>query len=106
MTQESDLKFLYSPDDEPQFGREFCFLCGTSLAAERATDEHVFPKWMQECFALWDQKLTLLNRTTIPYRQVTIPCCGACNSEHLGKVEMQMQQACAEGKQAVLDLGP
>ena len=104
--EEFKVNFLFSPDNEPQFGREFCFLCGEQLPENRATDEHVFPKWMQERFALWDQTLTILNHTTIPYRQVTIPCCGVCNSKHLGKIEAQMQKACAAGKEAILDLAP
>jgi hypothetical protein len=97
---------LFTPDDAPRFGREFCFLCGVALTGDRDTDEHVIPKWIQERYDLWDQKLNLLNRTTIPYRQLTIPCCSICNNEHLGKIESQVQQACDAGREAVLDLPP
>ncbi len=97
---------LFTPDDAPRFGREFCFLCGVALTADRDTDEHVIPKWIQERYDLWDQKLTLLNRTTMPYRQLTIPCCSICNNEHLGKIESQVQKACDAGREAVLDLPP
>jgi len=97
---------LFKPDERPQFGREFCFLCGVVLAADRDSDEHVIPKWVQERYDLWDQKLTLLNRTTIPYRQLKIPCCTACNSEYLSAIELQVQNACDAGREAVLGLPP
>lgn len=97
---------LFSPESESQFGREFCFLCGAMLPTDRATDEHVIPKWVQDRFGLWDEKLTLLNRTTIPYRLLTIPCCSPCNSQHLSRIEREVQQACAAGRKAVLALEP
>lgn len=92
---------LFTPENPPQFGREFCFLCGAGLPADRNTDEHVIPKWVQERYKLWNQKLTLLNNTTIPYRQLTIPCCKTCNNVHLGKIELEMQKACVAGAEAV-----
>ena len=88
----------------PQIGREFCFLCGRGLPAQRHTDEHVIPRWIQQRYDLWNLRLTLLNRTTIPYRQLTIPCCATCNNEHLGRIEAQVQAACDEGREAVLQL--
>jgi hypothetical protein len=97
---------LFAPDNMPQFGREFCFLCGRSLPADRNTDEHIIPGWIQQCYDLWNLRLTLLNRTTIPYRQLTIPCCATCNNEHLSRIETQMQAACDEGREAVLQLPP
>jgi hypothetical protein len=97
---------LFKPDERPQFGRDFCFLCGEELTDDRDSDEHVIPKWIQERYQLWDQKLTLLNRTQIPYRQLKIPCCKTCNSEHLAKIETEMQRACDAGREAVLNLPP
>ena len=97
---------LFTPDKQPPFGREFCFLCGVELAPDRNTDEHVIPRWIQERYELWTQRLTLLNHTTIPYRQLTIPCCATCNNQHLGKIEMQVQAACDAGREAVLALPP
>jgi hypothetical protein len=95
---------LFTPDEPPKFGWEFCFLCGIELAPNRNTDEHVIPRWIQDRYDLWDQKLTLLNRTTIPYRQLTIPCCSVCNNEYLGSIELQVQRACDAGREAVLAL--
>jgi hypothetical protein len=53
---------------------------------------------------LWDRKLTLLNGTRIPYRQLKIPCCKVCNNEYLGRIERQVQAACDAGRDAVLAL--
>lgn len=106
MPKDAERNLLFKPDEQPQFGREFCFLCGVALAPDRDSDEHVIPKWIQERYDLWDQKLTLLNRTTIPYRQLKIPCCTVCNSKHLGAIELQVQKACNAGREAVLALPP
>jgi len=57
-------------------------------------------------YDLWNLRLTLLNRTTIPYRQLTIPCCATCNNVHLGRIEAEVQAACDEGRKAVLQLPP
>ncbi|MGC2743214.1 MAG: hypothetical protein WA672_08500 [Candidatus Angelobacter sp.] len=74
------------------------------MPVERNTDEHVIPKWVQQRYDLWNQRLTLLNKTEISYRQLTIPCCVTCNGTHLNKIETAMQQACDAGAQAVRDL--
>jgi hypothetical protein len=66
----------------------------------------VFPKWLQNRFDLWDQRLDLINRTSIPYRQLTIPCCGTCNNVHLAKIENIMGAAVASGPSAVAKLPP
>jgi hypothetical protein len=105
-TQSRRRSLLFSPAKMPQFGREFCFLCGITLPADRNTDEHVIPRWIQHRYDLWNLKLTLLNRTTIPYRQLTIPCCATCNNEHLSKIEAQAETACDSGREAVLKLPP
>lgn len=73
-----------------------CFLCGSG---EEITQEHVFPKWLQHRYALWDKKLTLLNDTQIKYRQLTIPCCRDCNGVHLGRIENQISGAVSSGFQ-------
>jgi hypothetical protein len=99
-------RLLFIPDDRPKFGREYCFLCGATLTAQRDTDEHVIPKWIQQRYRLWDRKLTLLNHTTIPYRQLTIPCCSTCNNECLGKIELQVQKAFDTSARAVRALPP
>jgi len=100
----SELQLLFDPEVDIQFGRDVCFLCGAVLPTERNTDEHVLPKWVLNRFDLWNQRLTLLNRTEIPYRQLTIPCCVTCNGTHLNRIETAMQQACDAGAQVVREL--
>ena len=106
MTESSENRLLFNPEEALRSGREFCFLCGLCLTPELESPEHIIPKWIQERYDLWDQRLTLLNRTTIPYRQLTIPCCSPCNTEHLSKIETQVRRACAAGRDAVLSLPP
>lgn len=99
-------ELLFDPEKQLESGREFCFLCGTTLDLERDTDEHVIPKWIQQRFDLWNQKLTLLNGTEIPHKQLTIPSCATCNNVHLGKIEREMQGACDAGIAALRAVHP
>ena len=83
----------YYPEWERSFAEDECFLCGTQLTSDNRSDEHVIPKWVQHEFGLWNQKLTLLNGTSIPYRQLTIPCCAPCNNAHLSSIEVAVSTA-------------
>ena len=87
-----------------RFGPSTCFLCSALLRSKNRSDEHVFPKWLQKRFNLWDQRLDLINLTGIPYRQLTIPCCKTCNNIHLSKIEDIMRSAVEAGPSAVADL--
>lgn len=86
-----------------QFAENVCFLCGEHLG-NHSHDEHVFPKWLQRRFGLTNQTIHLLNGTTIPYRQLKIPCCRTCNNEHLSRVETSVQRAFDKGIRAVRKL--
>ena len=68
-----------------------CFYCGKLFRSERSR-EHVFPEWLQNQFGLADQTLTLLNRTTIPYRRLKVPCCRICNNVHLSQLENRVKR--------------
>lgn len=61
-----------------------CFLCKGS---SEVTYEHVFPKWLQHDYNLWDQFMLLRNGTKYQYRKLTIPCCKTCNGTHLSNLE-------------------
>ena len=89
-----------------RFGPSTCFLCSAPLRSKNRSDEHVFPKWLQNRFNLWNQRLDLINQTSIPYKQLTIPCCKTCNNEHLSKLENTMGEAVAQGPEAVGQLPP
>ncbi|MGJ8589770.1 MAG: hypothetical protein ACSHXW_16610 [Yoonia sp.] len=62
-----------------------CFLCGGQPTT--GNGEHVFPKWLQRRYDLWDRTVGLINGTSIQYRNLTIPACQHCNSLILGKAE-------------------
>lgn len=78
---------FYKPFDNNDFHFERCFLCGCDFEGAKRTDEHVFPKWLQHRFGLFNQTLNLLNHSTIPYRALRIPCCSECNGVHLAQME-------------------
>lgn len=65
---------------------ETCFVCGQTAT----TREHLFPKWLQREFNLWDQRLIIPNKTSIAYRQLTIPCCNRCNNEVYSSLEYKI----------------
>jgi len=71
------------------FENKACFLCGENMD-DNFSVEHVFPKWIQTKYDLWDQKIELLNGSLIPYRQMKIPCCKPCNNQHLSIVENEI----------------
>jgi hypothetical protein len=62
-----------------------CFGCGGEPSTGHG--EHVVPLWLQRRFGLFDQRLTLLNGTTLPYRNLTVPCCEECNNGFLRNLE-------------------
>lgn len=74
-----------------------CFLCAKDLTETNRSDEHVFPKWLLSLHNLWNERLTLPNGTLIPYRQLTIPCCVACNSGPLSRLEEYVAGGFADG---------
>lgn len=65
------------------------------------TDEHVIPSWVQKKYDLWNQNLVLVNKTTIPYRKLTIPCCRTCNNDLLNPIESRVAKAVENGIKAV-----
>jgi hypothetical protein len=92
------------PFDRIPFDHKHCFLCGDAIVEAEATREHVFPQWLQHRYNLWDQQLTLLNGTWIPYRQLTVPCCQPCNGGVLSQLEDEIQRAVEGGYHEVSQL--
>ncbi|MFH1660795.1 MAG: hypothetical protein ABIG35_15910 [Pseudomonadota bacterium] len=72
-----------------------CFLCGSGSLPP--TQEHVFPKWLQHRYNLWNKTLGLLNETKIQYKNLLIPCCARCNSEDLSRLEDRVSSAISRG---------
>ena len=81
-----------------------CFLCAEPLTRETRTEEHVIPKWVQQKYDLWNERMGLLNGTFIQYRQLTIPCCNRCNNERLSTLESTVEVAVSSGYDGVLAL--
>jgi hypothetical protein len=88
-----------------KFDDETCFLCAGSLAKLGASAEHVIPKWAQNRFDLWNQKLVLLNGTGIFYKYLTVPCCEECNKYRLQPIETLVADAVFKGPDDVRSLG-
>ena len=93
----SDLTGIFKQIEEHTYSNDHCFLCGCQLNDENSTVEHVIPKWLQREFNLWDQKITLLNGTLFPYKNLTIPCCFDCNNIHLKPFEDKVKKAFEDG---------
>lgn len=75
-----------------------CFLCGAQVSI--ISQEHVFPKWLQHRYNLWNQSIELLNETRIPYRSLLIPCCARCNNEDLSRLEQTIAASVGAGFEA------
>jgi hypothetical protein len=86
---------LHSSYGKQVLDNKSCFLCGNDSTG--VTAEHVFAKWLLNKYKLWDQKIDILNATTLPYRQLTIPCCAECNETHLSRVETEVSKSVKEG---------
>lgn len=82
-----------------------CFLCARRLTEVEPTSEHVIPRWAQRRYNLWNQRLTLLNGTSMRYRQLTVPCCAECNKDRLKPIEDAVASAVAAGPECVRGLG-
>jgi len=87
------------------FDPSCCFLCAKHFDDAHLTNEHVIPKWAQNRFELWNERLTLLNGTTIPYRLLTVPCCEECNKYRLQPIETSISAAIEHGPESVKALG-
>jgi hypothetical protein len=93
---------FYNPFEQMNLAPGACFLCGG--VPDESTREHVFPMWLLQRQGLLNERLTLLNGTSIPYRQLTVPCCLECNSEHLAHLESAVERASLAGASAVREL--
>jgi hypothetical protein len=67
-----------------------CFICGLPL--EELTKEDYIPRWLMKEFELFQQKISLPNKTKFPFKNCKIPCCQKCNNETLSKVEIEVKK--------------
>ncbi|MBO1513701.1 hypothetical protein [Metabacillus bambusae] len=95
--ENTDKKKYFDPFENMSFTYDRCFLCGIELNEVNESEEHVFPKWLLEKYNLWNDTLTLLNGTRIPYRMLKIPCCTECNNNHLSNMENTIKKGLEDG---------
>ena len=91
------------PFENMRLDDTYCFLCGVELG-EGATQEDIFPRWLQRKHNLWNKHITLINGTLIRYAQLKIPCCFPCNNEYLSQLEKEISTAINKGYRACLEL--
>lgn len=78
---------------EEEAGRMRCFVCGHSEAEGwKMTREHIVPKWILGMHQLYDERLTILNGSLMPYKNLTTPTSSRCNGA-LSKVENRLRRA-------------
>lgn len=87
----------HSTFNQMTFTYDNCFVCGCLLDNNNKSEEHIYPKWLQRKFDLWNQELILLNRSKISYKNLKIPCCKNCNNIMSKKLEMPIEQAVSKG---------
>jgi len=102
---------LLLPGEVSRFGEQplsewRCFLCGRHLSKTTATREHVFPKWLQRRHNMGESGVVLLNDSRMKYRQLTVPCCLACNGGALSALERRVRDGFTAGADAVAELDP
>jgi hypothetical protein len=98
--------WVYAPERDMAFSNDRCFLCGITLTGENRSDEHVVPAWVQREFALSNERIVLLNGTTMPYRQLKVPCCVSCNEKYLAPIEARIADAYRAGRAGFAALDP
>jgi hypothetical protein len=64
-----------------------CVFCSNPAT----TKEHIFPKWLQGHYGLYDQKLRAWTGMTINYRFALVPACEFCNGVRLSALEKRIQ---------------
>jgi hypothetical protein len=81
------------------FDAKYCLVCGLQLetATSEYSQEHIFPKWLLTRYSLWNSTIILLNDTKLRYKDLKIPCCRRCNSEHLSSIECEIRNALDKG---------
>lgn len=105
MREKIDLKKLLKSTLEHPYVDNVCFLCADKLSDGNFTEEHVFPRWLQHKYELWNQKLVLLNGTSIKYKNLKIPCCNSCNNELLSELENKIRMASEKGFETFVEIG-
>ena len=94
----------FDPFEQMIFNYDRCFVCGTFLNSYNSSLEHIYPKWLQRKFNLWNRNLVLLNQSQIKYRNLTVPCCKNCNSIMSKYLEKPIERAVELGYEEFIKL--
>jgi hypothetical protein len=86
---------LYDPFDQMRFGQDTCFLCGAPTTPADAVP--AFPQWLMQHYKFADKQLLLLDKSTITFRELTIPACPVCRGQHLEPLEQKIKAAHQQG---------
>lgn len=81
-----------------------CFLCREEMSEEELTVEHVFPRWIQKRFDLWEKKMTLPNEQKITYNKMLVPCCKTCNGGIMSEIESEIRKASENGYDSFIQI--
>jgi hypothetical protein len=68
----------------------YCPLCGRKFGRVEASEEHIFPRWLQHHHSLWTKRLTIPNFIGKAYKSVKIDICTLCNNKRYGKLETRI----------------
>ena len=84
--------------------KEYCPLCNRPFNSKRRrTKEHIFAKWLQERYGLWDADFRIPNMFHKKYRSVRIGVCQQCNNETFGSLESRISKASEESLDGIDD---
>jgi len=86
---------LYDPFDKMQFNGQTCFLCGAAINPQQTIP--VFSNWLMQHYHFGEKQLLLLDKSIIPYQDLTIPCCTHCQQQYVEPLEQRLQKAHQKG---------
>lgn len=79
-----------------------CFVCGAP-PNRSFNNEHIFPNWILKKCQIYNEEITLPNRTLVKYGTYKIPCCKACNSRLSEIYETPISKALSNGYEGLLE---
>lgn len=103
---DSDPHLRFLKERRQTEGTDHCYICGRHIprGSEKWSVEHVFPKWLLRNLSLFESTITSINRQSIKYSQLTVPCCTQCNNVEFSQIEERIKDAFSSGVDAVRSL--
>jgi len=85
-----------------KIGEGYCFLCGKKIKESEKSGEHVFPKWLQKKFDLYNKEISFIRGKKYNYRNFKVDCCYKCNHDKLNPIETKIRRALNKGYEEFL----